>query len=251
MHKFFAKTQFLGKKVIFLSECHSTNDSAASILKKEPPIEGTTILTSNQMHGRGQRGNIWESQPGKNATFSVILRPTIVPANYQFQLHIISTLAVHSTLFPILGKELKIKWPNDIFYANKKIGGILIENSLKGQNIESSIIGIGLNVNQTTFTNDKATSLLDITNQQSEVNELIEKILIHLEKYYLELKKGNLQSLKSQYLRRLYQFNQERTYETSGRSFQGTITGVTPSGLLQVDEGQIRHEFAFKEVTHL
>ncbi|MEO9806343.1 MAG: biotin--[acetyl-CoA-carboxylase] ligase [Reichenbachiella sp.] len=250
MHKIFAKTQFLGKKVVFLPECHSTNDTAVSILKKKPQLEGTTIITSHQTHGRGQRGNSWESEPGKNATFSIILHPTIVPAIQQFQLHIISTLAIYATLFPVLGKKLKIKWPNDIFYGESKLGGILIENVLKGQNIESSVVGIGLNVNQTHFINNKATSILDISGQKTEIDEIIEKILVNLEKKYLELKKGKVKLLESQYLARLYRFKVESIYETSGRIFRGSIVGVNQNGLLKIKEDEMIHEFAFKEVTY-
>lgn len=250
MHKFFAKTQFLGKKVLFLSQCHSTNDTAADLLKEKPQIEGTTIITQTQSQGRGQRGNIWESEPGKNATFSVILKPTAIPTQNQFQLHLITTLAIYQSLFPILGKELKIKWPNDIYYRDRKLGGILIENTLKGSHIENSVIGIGININQTHFSNVHATSLADITDHNYEVNDMIELILIALEKKYLELKSGKLKELEAQYLRRLYQFNTINTYESNNRIFQGTIIGINPSGLLQIREEEILHEFAFKEVTY-
>ncbi|WP_422361550.1 biotin--[acetyl-CoA-carboxylase] ligase [Reichenbachiella sp.] len=250
MHKFFAKTQFLGKKVLFLSQCHSTNDTAADLLKEKSEIEGTTIISQNQTQGRGQRGNSWESEPGKNATFSIILKPTTIPTQNQFQLHLITTLAIHQTLFPILGKELKIKWPNDIYYRDRKLGGILIENTLKGSHIEHSIIGIGLNVNQSHFSNVHATSLSDITDSSYEVNELIEQILIELEKKYLELKGGKLKMLEAQYLRRLYQFETTSMYEADGRIFQGKIIGINPSGLLKVQENELIHEFAFKEVVY-
>ena len=250
MHKFFAKTQFLGKKVLFLSQCHSTNDMAADLLKEKPQIEGTTIITKNQTQGRGQRGNIWESEPGKNVTFSVILKPTTIPTQNQFQLHLITTLAIYQTLFPILGKELKIKWPNDIYYRDRKLGGILIENALKGSHIENSIVGIGINVNQSHFSNVHATSLSDITDTSHEVNDLIELILIELEKKYLELKGGKLKMLEAQYLRRLYQFEVMSMYEADGHIFQGKIIGINPNGLLQIQENEKLHEFAFKEVVY-
>lgn len=250
MHKFFAKTQFLGKKVLFLSQCHSTNDTAAEQLKEREQIEGTTIITQDQTNGRGQRGNSWESQPEKNATFSIILKPIIVPAQNQFQLHLITTIAIHQALFPYLGKELKIKWPNDIYYQDQKLGGILIENTLKGQNIETSIIGIGININQTIFANPQATSLMDITGEEVEINDIIERILIALEKKYLELKSGQIKTLKAQYLRRLYLFNKESNFETVGRTFRGKIIGITPNGLLQIQESNVVHEFAFKEVIY-
>lgn len=236
--------------MLFLSQCHSTNDTAADLLKEKPQIEGTTIITQNQTQGRGQRGNVWKSEPGKNATFTVILKPTTVPTQKQFQLHLITTLAIYQTLFPILGKELKIKWPNDIYYRDRKLGGILIENTLKGAHIENSIIGIGLNVNQSHFSSVHATSLFDITDESFEANNIIEQILIDLEKKYLELKNGKLKSLEAQYLRRLYQFESINTYEANNRTFQGKIIGINPSGLLQIQENEQVHEFAFKEVVY-
>lgn len=251
MHKFFAKPQFLGKKVLFLSQCHSTNDKAAELMKEKPQIEGTTIITEDQTHGRGQRGNVWESEPGKNAIFSFILRPNTISAQRQFQLHLITTLAIHQALFPILGKELKIKWPNDIYYRDRKLGGILIENTLKGTQIDSAVVGIGINVNQIHFTNIHATSLKEITEDTYEINDLIEQILIEVEKKYLELKNGHIKILEVQYLRRLYLYNQMCTFEATGRIFQGKITGVNPVGLLQIQEDNLTHEFAFKEVAYL
>ena len=234
-----------------MSECHSTNDIAADLIKQSAQLEGTTIITENQTQGRGQRGNQWEAEAGKNATFSIILRPTIVPIQNQFQLHLITTLAIYNSLFPILGKELKIKWPNDIYYKDRKLGGILIENSIKGHQIEHSIIGIGLNLNQSRFHYPRAISILDITNKEIEVNEMIEKIIIELEKKYLMLKQGQLSLLKSQYLRRLYQFNEENYYESMGHHFKGKIVMVDDHGLLHINEGEITHKFAFKEVTYL
>lgn len=223
---------------------------AADLLKEKLQIEGTTIITQDQSNGRGQRGNSWESEPGKNATFSVILKPTAISAQNQFQLHLITTLAIHGALFPILGKELKIKWPNDIYYRNRKLGGILIENTLKGSRIENSIVGIGINLNQTHFSNLHATSMIDITGEELEINDIIEQILIQLEKKYLELKGGQLKTLKTQYLRRLYLFDQVGKYETGGRMFEGKIVGISPSGLLQIQENEMIHEFAFKEVAY-
>lgn len=223
---------------------------AADLIKEKPQIEGTTIITQDQTQGRGQRGNTWESEAGKNAIFTVILKPTLVPIQNQFQLHLITTLAIHHTLFPILGKELKIKWPNDIYYKDRKLGGILIENTLKGTQIETSVVGIGININQLLFSDIRATSLKDITSEAFDINDLIEKILLHLEKQYLDLKGGHLKTLENQYLRRLYLFNEECNYESNGRVFRGKIIGIDPHGLLEIQEDETVHQFAFKEVIY-
>lgn len=251
LHKFFAKTQFLGKKVVFLPQCHSTNEIAADLISSDRVIEGTTIITPNQTNGKGQRGNTWESTPNQNITFSTILKPTFISPTNQFHLHIITTLAIHSVLFDILGQNLKIKWPNDIYYNKNKLGGILIENSLRGSKIENVIVGIGINVNQIRFDTPQATSLKEITQKEFEPNELIEKILIQLELKYLKLKAEGIDILKKEYLRRLYLYNKERAFEATNRKFLGTITGVSNHGLLQITENQIVHEFNFKEVSFL
>jgi BirA family biotin operon repressor/biotin-[acetyl-CoA-carboxylase] ligase len=251
LHKFFAKTQFLGKRVFFLPECHSTNDIASNMLKEGTVLEGTTILTSNQTNGRGQRGNDWESEPGKNITFSIVIKPNFVVAPLQFHLHIITTLAIYQVLFPILGKQLKVKWPNDIYFGDKKLGGILIENTLRGVNIETAIIGIGINVNQISFNNPNATSIQELTGTEEETNDLIEKIIIQLEQKFLTLKNHGISGLQKEYMRRLYQFEEVHSYSSNGISFNGKIIGITPHGKLLIQKDKETLEFDFKEISFL
>ncbi|MFY0625200.1 MAG: biotin--[acetyl-CoA-carboxylase] ligase [Reichenbachiella sp.] len=247
MHKFFAKTEYLGKKVIFLPQCHSTNEEAQSILSKNVE-EGTCIITANQSQGKGQRGNSWESEPDKNITFSIILKPDFLTVINQFGLHIISSLAIYEVLFDFAGKNLKIKWPNDIYFNENKIGGILIENSIRGKNIDSSIIGIGINVNQIAFENDHATSLKEISGLKFEINDLIEKIIIALEKRYSQLKNGEYDKLKIQYLRRLYLYELPSLFKSDNQLFTGTIKGIDSDGKLIINDETADRLFDFKEV---
>jgi len=250
LHKFFAKTQFLGKKVVFLPECHSTNDEAQSLLS-DRLIEGTTIITANQKNGKGQRGNSWESEPGKNAIFSTILKPKFLTPGNQFSLHLIASLAIHDALFSLLGKKLKIKWPNDIYYEDFKICGILIENTIRGNQIEYAIIGIGINVNQTNFEHPYASSLKDLTSSDHEVNELIEKALMSLESRYLQLKSNHLVSLTNDYYSRMYRFQKPHKYTDADGEFVGAIQGIDESGNLLVKKMQHTQSYRYKEIEFL
>lgn len=248
MHKFFAKTEYLGKKVIFLPQCHSTNEEARQLMANESVKEGTTIITADQTKGKGQRGNNWESEPDKNITFSIIINPGFLVPNDQFQLHIITTLAIYEVLFKIVGKNLKIKWPNDIYFLDRKLGGILIENSIRQQRIDDSIIGIGINVNQIHFQNKNATSLQEITLELFDTHELIELIIINLEKRYDELKNGETDLLQSQYLRRMFRFDKMSKFKKGNRTFDGIISGIDSKGRLIISENGTDYTFDFKEV---
>lgn len=251
MHKFFAKTLFLGKKVCYLPECHSTNEVAHNIISREKPIEGLVVLADRQTKGKGQRGNTWESEPGKNLTFSTILKPSFIKIPDQFGLHLVSSLAIHDALFTILGNKLSIKWPNDIYYEDNKLGGILIENSIRGNGIEYSIIGIGINVNQLVFETPHATSLADIGLQEFSIMEVAENILANLEKRYLLLKNGHFTSLLNEYHARLYKYGQNQLFSENGILFTGKILGVEKSGKIRVKTGEDVLSFDFKEIEFL
>ncbi|UXP32901.1 biotin--[acetyl-CoA-carboxylase] ligase [Reichenbachiella agarivorans] len=250
MHKFFAKTHFLGKKVLFLPQCHSTNEIAMSLVNNGHAPEGITIITADQTRGKGQRGNVWESEAGKNLTFSFVIKPTFLALSVQFDLHIVVSLAIYQALTPYLGHDLKIKWPNDIYYGKDKIGGILIENTVRGTAIENSIVGIGLNINQQHFQTIHANSMKNLCQRDLDIDQIAEEILIRVEKNYLQLKTGN-HRLKKQYEQALYQINQLHTYQDKAAVFTGTITGISESGKLIIESQNKTLEYNFKEVTFL
>lgn len=163
-----------------LDECGSTNHYAASLSESDSP-HGTLVSAFRQTAGRGQRGNSWESEPGKNLTFSMIIRPQSLPATAQFDISMAVALGVRDALAIIPGIDpdrLKIKWSNDIYYDDLKIAGILIENNLAGRNISRSIAGIGLNVNQTHFISDAPNpgSLCQITGTEYDLQNLLTDI---------------------------------------------------------------------------
>ncbi len=251
MYNISANTIFTGKTIICLPTCHSTNDHASNLLSEGNPIEGTLIITPNQTAGKGQRGRSWEAESGKNLTFSLIYRPTFLPISQQFYLNIITSLAVRDTLAYFLKTEVKVKWPNDIYLTNKKICGILIQNSLKKSTITGSIIGIGINVNQETFSDKKAISMINYAGTEFSVNELLNYFLSKMEVYYLKLREMKLEELTDLYISNLYRYNELNYFKTMGVEFRGKITGIDKIGRLQIESDEKTKLFDFKEVEFL
>lgn len=213
-------------------------------------FEGTVIITDNQTAGRGQRGNIWEARTGENLTFSLILKPNFLKASDQFQLNVAVSMGVFDFLCEFIDESLSVKWSNDIYYGNKKMGGILIENSLQGYQIGHSIIGIGLNINQLEFDNLRATSLRNITQNplKYDLSEMLKKLLENVEKNYLKIKNNEYESLKIKYLANLFRFQEYHHYRSNGHQFLGQIVGIDETGKLGIEtDGNVLY-FDFKEV---
>ncbi|GAB3935043.1 biotin--[acetyl-CoA-carboxylase] ligase [Larkinella terrae] len=250
MYKFRPKTLFLGQNINYLPTCQSTNDVAASLITSETVLDGTVVITCNQTAGRGQRGNQWEAQPGQNLTFSVILQPTFLQASDQFWLNIAISLGISDWLATYVGNRLKIKWPNDLYIQERKVGGILIENTLYGYTIAWSIVGIGLNINQSRFQTPTATSLINETpNEQDFVlPELLPGLLESLERRYMALRAGQRDVLKTNYLQLLFRYQEESEFMANGERFWGIIVGVEETGRLAIQVGETLRNFAFKEV---
>ena len=234
MDKIFAQTLFLGKNIIDLPECHSTNTIAAGLLAEQSIAEGSVVTTDHQTAGRGQRGNSWEAAAGKNLTFSVILKPSFLHIQEQFYLNIITSLAIYDLLTELLSPGLSIKWPNDIYYYQQKMGGILIENSLKRTNLEWSVLGIGLNVNQTEFKDEKACSMALVTGREFSRSTVLESLFRKLESRYLQLKSGGGPALRKEYLSRLYWLGEMHSFRSAGEHFSGKIIGIDKVGRLAV-----------------
>ncbi len=263
-----------GYEIIWLESTDSTNDQARSQLKSTDFL--TVIAAENQTSGKGQRGNSWHSEPGKNLTFSIIVRPAetnpwiTVKASEQAAISHMAALSVID-LMNLYGIPAKIKWPNDIYVSDRKICGILIENAIMGMHVSSSIIGIGLNVNQTNFPPylPNPTSMQRETGIHTDTHLLLEKYMeIFLEycrTYMTEQEK--LTSLKYSYNEHLWRLDEPHEFydytslpcghlnaqDTLSRSeaeqFTGIIRGVSDEGRLIVEnvEGELR-EFAFKEI---
>ena len=217
-------------------------------------MEGTVIMADSQYAGRGQQQNGWHAEPGKNLTFSLLLKPTFLPLTDQFDLTRAISLGVYEALEPMLGSELKIKWPNDIYYGDSKLGGMLIENIVQGNQIKNSVIGIGLNINQETFPAHlpNAISVKQILHQDYDLKNLLADICRNIEAWYLNLKAGKIISVRKTYLSRLYRLNEQKRFKTANGEFTGTIINVKDNGLLLVqDNNNAELEFNLKEIEFL
>ncbi|MEY3678023.1 MAG: hypothetical protein RI924_164 [Bacteroidota bacterium] len=245
---------FVGQNLVKLSTTASTNSYLKELLSKSEPLsEGTVILADDQFAGRGQTGNSWFSSPGQNLTFSLLLNPRFLSVQQQFDLNKAISLALWDVLSPVLGPELKIKWPNDILFRDKKIAGILIENIIQGSSWKHAIIGIGLNVNQTDFPSElaQANSIKKILQRDCDLNRLLDDLCKAIEVRYLSLKAGKHELLKQQYLQALYRFEEQANFKVQGDLKSGKITGIGPNGLLQVYmDGELK-EFGFKEIAFI
>jgi len=237
----------VGKNLVFVPDCHSTNSLAMDLGQRAATAEGTVVITDNQYSGRGQRGNLWISEPGKNLTFSIFLKPNIRP-DQQFILTQVVALAVADY---IRSKTLgvKIKWPNDILVNEKKICGILIESSLSGAMVQFVIAGVGVNINQAVFQNPRATSLKLETGKEFNLNSELHELLHALEVRFLQLREGSATKLQQDYLHGLYRLGEQHEFKSGPELFQGSIESVDEQGRLQVKIGATTKAFNLKEIS--
>lgn len=251
MHKYFAKPLFLGKKVEFLPECHSTNEELLSRLKKDEVPEGLVIHTDHQLAGKGQRGNAWMSEPGRNLLFSLLLKPKTLSIKHSFYLNIISGLAVSAVLSEHYGLVAELKWPNDVYVKDQKIAGILVETTLVGHLVESAIVGVGLNVNQSHFSLPTATSLLLALGKSINRNNLLEQIISKIEGYYLLLKSSALEKIQREYYDKMRWRGELHYFKDEHGSFEGEIIGIDETGRLLIKTHQAMRRFDVKQITFL
>lgn len=245
---------FVGQNLVTLKEVDSTNTFLKNILSNSKPVpEGTVIMAEHQFAGRGQRENTWYAEAGKNLTFSILLNPIFLSAQQQFDLTRAISMGVYDALYPLLRDSLKIKWPNDIYYNDTKLGGMLIENILKGSHIKHAIIGIGLNVNQENIHDSagNATSIKNILQRDYELKNILAEICNHIEAYYLHLKAGRTEFVRNTYLSRLYWLNEWREFKSNGEQFEGRIIDVKENGLLVVERNRAQHLYNLKEIEFL
>lgn len=251
MYKIFEKTQIVGSELIYLPKCPSTNDIAADKSRSNTLKDGAIVITDHQYNGKGQRGNTWESVANENLTFSIFLKPVFLSAVKSFILNIIASLSIVEALNTIDPEKFKIKWPNDIMYGERKLGGILVENILRADVISSAIIGIGLNVNQNIF--DPvfcATSLRNIFHREFNKNSILNHIIRQFDINYLILRTQDEANLKQKYLHHMYWLYQKHTFR-SFETFEGIIEGIDEFGRLKVKTDDRIQIFNLKEITYL
>jgi len=231
----------------------STNTVAAEILRNGNAPEGTVITSLWQEAGKGQQGNSWESEPGKNLLMSAILYPTMILPEMQFDICRIVSLGVFDTLIKKVD-SVSIKWPNDIYVKSDKIAGILIENTIMGNSINSSVAGIGLNINQDVFRGNapNPTSLKIISGNEYDIEIILKDLCGCIENRYNMLKQGKRKIVSEDYKKALFRLGQWDSYRDKDGEFTGCIEDVRESGLLVVKKKNGKtEEYAFKEIEYI
>ena len=251
MYKIPANTLFMGKNLVFVPECPSTNTLALQISQQSPVKEGTLVITDHQTAGKGQQGNVWEAEPGDNLTFSLILKPNFLAVTRQFFLNIVVCLALKDYMMEKTSDIIYIKWPNDILVHERKISGILIENQLQGSAIQTSIVGVGFNINQARFQAPSAISLSLVTGKAYDRERELPLIIGFIESRYLQLRQGNDDELMDQYLSNLYRRHKKHTYFSNGNEFEGEIEDLDQTGKLRIRTNEGVRAFDVREVRYL
>lgn len=263
-------TIFTGKVYYCFDELPSTNDYAVQLIdtginteagdesqqsstvlhgvkaSKSRPAEGSVVRAVNQSAGHGQFGSRWESAPGANLTLSVIWYPVWLSAARSFYLNIVAALAVRDVVTALRNESpvadnttpVCVKWPNDVYIGDRKCAGILIQNGIMGHQLQWSVVGIGLNVNQSAFSNaaPNAVSLASAFGCSFDPDDVMQQLFVRLEQRYLQLKAGGDAALRALYESHLYLRAQEAIFHhvQEDVSLPGTITGVTEAGRLKL-----------------
>lgn len=243
----------IGSNIIFCESLPSTNNHAADILKQKEVQEGTIIQTDFQSAGRGQSGNKWESEKGKNLLISIILFPKMINPADQFIISMTVSLGICDFLKKYI-PDSNIKWPNDIYVGNDKIAGILIENSIMGEHIENSVIGIGLNINQDIFRSDapNPVSLKMLTGSELNLSECLTQLASDLDKRYKQLLSEQFDIIRNEYVSYLYRLKEWSSFLGPDCIFDGRILTVRDNGKLVIEKkAGGRSEFSFKEISFI
>jgi BirA family biotin operon repressor/biotin-[acetyl-CoA-carboxylase] ligase len=237
--------------MIWYDELASTNEKIKSLLKETKVDEFTVIATKNQYQGKGQANNRWESEKGKNLTFSLLIKPFYLHAADQFIISKVVCLGILD-VFSRYSDGFTIKWPNDIYYNNDKIGGILIENTLMGHSIGESVIGIGLNINQTKFISNAPNpiSLANILNTQFDIDLMLNQVLQSILKYLqMVLEAEDFNIIDQKYIENLFRNKGYHLFKDNEKTFRACIQGISEYGqlILSTETGDI-NTYSFKEV---
>lgn len=246
-------TLLVGKVLIPAGKTASTNELATQLLKQSKPVEGTVVFTTTQTMGKGQYGNSWFTGQECNLAISAVLYPTFLQAVSHFHLNMAMSLAVAACVDKFIGQNASVKWPNDIYVGDRKIAGILIENAISGTRFTSSIVGIGLNINQTDFPDwiPNPTSLGLIKGKEIKINEVLHHLCKAIESKYLQLLQGRYEKIRYDYRAMQYRLGTVGLYRSGSKPWVGMITGISPEGKLIVERNGQPFEFGFKEIEYL
>ena len=248
------------RKWIYQSTSISTNADLSISVSKNSPKTNIVLYTYKQWAGKGQIGRKWHSGEDINLTFSLLIGIKQLLAPNQFHFNMIISLGLRDWIAYLVEENHEksdnctIKWPNDIYVKNKKLAGILIQNSLTDKFISKSIVGIGVNVNETNFPADlpNPVSLSQITDKHYDLNLLFANMLSYLEKRFYDYDQMNFLELKKHYTEKMYLLNQRRTFTLSenGQNFEGEIVGITDNGMLQIKQKERIRHFNFREIRY-
>jgi BirA family biotin operon repressor/biotin-[acetyl-CoA-carboxylase] ligase len=238
--------------IIKLNAIDSTNSYLKKIVQEKFVENYTVVVANTQLKGRGQMGTVWESEDGKNLTFSVLIKFSKFKITQQFYLSMAVALGLLSALKSNVNCLLNIKWPNDILAGKDKIGGVLIENVLSGSTIKYAVVGIGLNVGQESFseTIKNVTSLKNISGKDFDKDKLLDEIIQSIKFYIKYIENEDFKFLKEQYLTLLYKFQTPAMFENNdGTVFLGKIIDISEDGQLVVElENETIRAFNLKEI---
>ncbi len=238
----------LGRKIIQIECVDSTNNYVANLLSEGKIEHGTVILADEQTKGRGQRGATWDSNAGENLIFSMFVDTAIMSVKDQFILTQIISVAV-ANLISKFGIEADIKWPNDIYIKGRKIGGILIENQIKGSFLNGSIVGIGLNINQIDFNNLKATSLKLERGEFIPIQSVVFSLINEINVGWDLIQTNQFEKINELYLSKLWLLNKEADFTDQSGEFRGCIKGVSPTGFLIIQKKDELIQYDLKEIS--
>jgi BirA family biotin operon repressor/biotin-[acetyl-CoA-carboxylase] ligase len=240
----------IGSNILFFRNLPSTNTHAALLLKNNDLPEGTIIYTNYQSEGRGYSGNQWESEDGKNLLISIVLFPSFINPEVLFHISMAVSLGICDFLLKFI-PDCSIKWPNDIYVKNDKIAGILIENSIMGDLIITTIAGIGLNINQDKFLSEapNPVSLCRLTGVNHDLNQCLPELAADLDRRYDQLLSGDFKRIEKEYVSHLYRLNEWSKFRDIDGVFTGRIFSVADGGRLMIERESAKiSEYYFKEV---
>ncbi len=236
------------KKLIILEKVDSTNNYAMALVQKGEAVSSGGVFAWEQTAGKGRRGKTWKSKGGENIILTVTEQMQWLPLQHQFQLSVAVALGCFDFFSKYIKQNIKIKWPNDIFINDRKAGGILIENAVKGNLWQWAIIGIGLNINQEDFDKElRAISLKQITGINYDVIELARELLETVIKRIGQLKSGEFDNLLYEYNENLFCRNKTAKLKKGNIVFETKIKDVNPFGAL-ITKDAIERTFEFNEV---
>ncbi len=245
---------YIGKNIIHVEELDSTNKYAKKLLREHKNIpDGTIVWSDYQNSGKGYGTNKWESERGKNLTFSLIIYPHYIPPEEQFTISKAVSLGLCDYLKTMMD-HVTIKWPNDVYVQDRKIAGILIENAIARNTITHSIIGIGLNVNQTIFRSDapNPTSVKLRIAKEKNLHTMLPVVATFIENRLLQLETERGFSISDDYIANLYRLNQFHKFTKNGIEFKAKIIKVNDEGhLILMKEDKTYDTYRFKEVNFI